>query len=200
LRIGIRATLLLLVAAIVPAALSAQGHPTADRSVQLYAFGGMTENYTGLEGGKNIGVTAGIDLGFGSYRGFLPTLEARGVYPFDSGTIVGEKSGLGGLKAERRYGNFHPYGDFLFGRGQMAYAGAGFLNPSQTIIYQRTNSNILSFGGGVDFDVTPSLAIKADVQYQHWDNTPVTASGSLYAKPITVGVLYRFGYRQRHPY
>jgi opacity protein-like surface antigen len=198
LRIGIRASTLLLCLFASLSLAHAQEGPTAARGLQLYAFGGATGTYTGLAGGKNLGVTAGVDVGFSAYHGFLPTLEARGTEPFSDGTIAALKNFLGGIKVERTYGHIHPYVDFLFGRGQVDYDGAGYLNPQQTILYQRTNSNIWSPGAGVDFDITRSLAIKLDGQYQKY-TVPVTTSGSIYAKPITIGVLYRFGYRQDRP-
>ena len=198
LKIGFHLTaLLFLLSAALPAAYC-QGNSTDVRPLQLYAFGGATGTYTGIEGGKNLGVTAGIDLGIGGYHGFLPTLEVRGTYPFDSGTIAGERDFLGGLKVERQYRAFHPYVDVLFGRGQIYYDGNGVLNPTYTILYQRSNSNLLAFGGGVDLDISPSFAIKADVQLQRW-NVPVTVSGKADAVPITIGVLYRFGYRNSRP-
>jgi hypothetical protein len=177
----------------------AQGNATDVRAIQLYGFGGATGVYTGLDSGRNLGITAGVDLGFGGYRGFLPMLEVRGTYPVDSGAVVSEENFLGGLRVERQYRTLHPYVDALFGRGQLQYQGAGALNPQQTVLYQRTNSNILAGGAGIDLDVTPSLAGRADVQLEHYD-TPVTTSGSIDSTAITVGVVYRFGYRQRRIY
>ena len=189
--------LLLLVCAASPA--FSQGTSTDLRAIQLYAFGGATGTYTGLSGGRNLGITAGVDLGYGMHWGILPQLEVRGTYPMDKGAVVGEKSAFVGLKVEKPYGRYHPYGNFLFGRGQMEYAAPGYLDPTETTLYQRTNSNVWSPGGGIDVDITQSFAVKGDFQYQHW-KTPVTPSGSLYSKAITVGVVYRFGYKQKHPY
>jgi len=191
------AFLLLLFFATIPA--FSQGSSTDLRAIQLYAFGGVTGVYTGLDQGKNLGITAGVDLGYGMHYGLLPQIEVRGTFPMDKGQVVGEKSFMGGLRVEKPYGRYHPYGDFLFGRGQLSYQGPGFLNPDGTVLYQRTNSNVWSPGGGIDIDVTRSIAFKADFQYQHFD-TPVTVSGSIYSKAITVGAVYRFGYRQNHPY
>jgi opacity protein-like surface antigen len=199
LKLGIRLfTLLFLLLGVLPAAYS-QGNSTDIRAIQLYAFGGITGTYTGLDGGRNLGITAGADLGFKGYFGVLPMLEMRGTYPVDNGQVVGERNFLGGLKVEKAYRSFHPYVDFLFGRGELNYQGIGILNPQQTVLYQRTNTNIFSPGAGVDFDISPSIAIKADFQFQHYD-TPVTTQGDIYSKAITIGALYRFGYRQRHPY
>ena len=197
-KIGIRlSTLLFLLFATVPAAYC-QADATDVRSMQLYAFGGATGTFTGIDGGKNLGITAGVDLGFGGFHDFLPTIEVRGTYPVDKGTLASESNFLGGLKVERQYRAFHPYVDVLFGRGQIDYEGVGQLNPSRTILYQRSNSNVFSFGGGVDYDISPSFAIKLDAQIQRWD-VPVITSGSANAYSGTLGVLYRFGYRDSRP-
>jgi hypothetical protein len=177
----------------------AQGNATDVRAIQLYGFGGATGVYTGLDGGRNLGITAGVDLGFGGYRGFLPMFEARGTYPVHSGTIVDERSFEAGLRVERQYRAAHPYVDILFGRGQLQYQGYSGLSPDQTVLYERTNSNIVSFGGGTDYDVAQSFAVKLDAQVQHYD-TPVTISGSINSTLLTVGVVYRFGYGQRRIY
>jgi opacity protein-like surface antigen len=190
-------SLLLLVFAALPA--FSQSHSTDYRALELYAFGGLNETATGLPNSTNMGITAGVDLGYGVHYGILPQLEVRGTFPMSDGTVAAEKNFLGGLKIEKIYGRYHPYANFLVGRGQIDYQGAGYLDPSGTVLYQRTNSNVWSPGGGIDFDVTQSFAVKADFQYQHYD-TPVTTSGSLYAKAFTIGVVYRFGYRQNHPY
>jgi len=166
--------------------------------MQLYAFGGVTGTYTGLSGGRNLGITAGADLGFGIHYGVLPQLEVRGTIPMDSGNLVGEKNFLAGLKVEKIYGRYHPYVNLLFGRGELNYHAPGYLDPTATVLYQRTNSNVWSPGGGVDIDVTRSIAFKADFQYQRYD-TPVTTSGTVYSKAITFGAVYRFGYRQSRP-
>ena len=197
-KLGIRLITLLLFATVLLPAAHAQANSTDVRPLQLYAFGGATGTYTGLDGGRNLGITAGIDLGIGAHRGFLPTLEARGTEPMDDGGVDAQKNVLGGLKVERLYRGFHPYIDVLFGRGAIDYQGAGYANPQQTKLYQVTNSNIYDFGGGIDYDLTSTIAIKADIQLQHW-NVPVTTSGSIYSKPITIGVLYRFGYGRTRP-
>jgi len=198
LKIGVRLSTLLFLLFVTTSAAYCQADATDVRSMQLYAFGGGTGTLTGIEGGKNLGITAGLDLGFGGYHGFLPTLELRGTYPVYSGHISSERNFLGGLKVERQYRAFHPYIDVLFGRGQIDYDGAGQLNPSHTILYQRSNSNIFAAGGGVDYDISSSFAIKLDVQLQRWD-VPVTTSGSANAVSGTLGVLYRFGYRDSRP-
>lgn len=177
----------------------AQAAPAYIQPLALSAFGGINGTYTGLSGGKNLGITAGVDLRFYNLRDYMFSAEVRGTYPVDAGTIDSQKDALGGLKVERTFfDSVHPYADFLFGRGLIDYQGPGYLNPSQTLIYTSSPSNVFSPGAGVDLDLYGPLAIKLDAQFQHWD-TPVTTSGSIYAKALTLGVVYRFNFNH-HPH
>ena len=198
-RPGIRTATLLLFALVTISTAHAQAHTTDSRPLQLSVFGGPTGVFTGLAGGRNLSFTAGVDLGFGTYRGLLPMAEIRGTEPFDDGNVDAQKNALGGLRVVKRFRIVHPYGDILYGRGEIEYQGVGYLNPAGNIYYQKTNSNIFSFGGGIDLDISPALSIKFDGQVQSY-KVPVTVSGELYAKPITLGVVYSFGFGQRHAF
>ena len=154
--------------------------------------------YTGIGGGRNLGITAGVDIGAFAYHGFLPALEVRGTEPIDDGQIDSQKNAMGGLKVERRYRNVHPYANILFGRGEITFSGIGYLNSQGTLYITETPFNVISPGGGVDIDVASSFAVKGDFQYEHFNVTDTT-SGTSYTKAITIGVVYRFGYNQRHP-
>jgi hypothetical protein len=181
----------------IAAAQSAK--PTADQNIQLTAFAAASGDYTGLAGGRNISVTAGIDLALAPWHGTRPTLELRGTYPIDKGTIVAQKDILGGLRLDFLLGRrVHPYGDFLFGRGQMNYTGtdckiAGvfgyYFNGS---CYGVTATYVYSPGAGFDYDLTNHLAIKVDGQIQQW-SAPPTASGTIDSTVGTIGLVYRFG-------
>ncbi len=201
-KIGIRlTTLLFLLVAAFPAAYS-QDNETVVRPLQLSFFGTGAGVLTGVSGGKNLAITAGGDLMFGNltYHGFLPGIEIRGTYPIYDGKIVSEENFLGGLKVQRNYGKFHPYGDVLFGRGELTYHGGGILNPQKTILYQKSNSNVITGGVGFDYDVFTSFAFKADAQFQDYTSVPVNTSGSGTATSVSIGVAYRFGYRDNRPY
>jgi hypothetical protein len=127
--------------------------------------------------------------------------EVRGTEPLHDGSIDSQKDVLGGVKIDHTYlQRFHPYADILFGRGLIDYQGAGYLDPSRTLVYTSSPSNVISPGAGVDVDFSDQFALKLDAQFQHWD-TPVTTSGSLYAKALTAGIVYRFNFNhhQRYP-
>lgn len=185
--------------AILPAVAHAQATPTGVEAFRLSTFAGATGTYTGLGGGRNLGVTAGVDLGIRSFFSLEPSLEIRGSYPFAKGVVDSQRNILGGVKLAKRFYAFHPYADILYGRGQINYAGQGYLNPSRNFLYQQTAGNVLSPGVGVDLNLSRQFSLKADFQYQRYD-TPVVASGHIYAKPITGALTYHFDFNRNHHY
>lgn len=176
--------------------------PTADQNIQLSVFGAASGDYTGLSGGRNLSVTAGADLALAPWHGTRPTLELRGTYPMDKGKIVAQKDVLGGLRLDFLLGRrVHPYGDFLFGRGQMNYGStchtsngtvSGYEDIFNGSCYQVSASYIYSPGAGFDYDLSNHFVIKIDGQYQQWGTVP-TASGKLHSTLGSIGLVYRFG-------
>jgi Outer membrane protein beta-barrel domain len=183
------ALFLSVLAASVQAA-HAQAVPTASANIQLSAFAGVSANYTGVELARNGDVTAGVDIGFRPFAGFFPGLEARGSYPIAKGNLVNQENFLGGIRLGRRKGNFNPYGDVLFGRGKLNFPN-GLSTPTNTFIVLSNTTNVLSFGGGLDYNLSQHFGVKGDFQFQKYD-TPVAASGSVFSKVFTAGITYRF--------
>ncbi len=218
----------LLVALAAAPRMGAQAVPTATQGLELSAFGGVAGRYTNLLGGKNLGITAGADLAFPAYRGFRPVAELRGSYPVHGGTIDRQRELLGGLRVERLYRNYHPYVDFLAGRGQIDYQRGGFAYGP--FIYLSSTTAVYSGGVGVDVDVTRHWSARVDFQVQHWGTPfpPVVASPSarltarmvpaalgrafpavigvplgsapqtIYPKVITFAAVYRFDFNHRY--
>jgi hypothetical protein len=172
-----------------------QATPAGTQQLQLSAFAGGTGTFTGLEGGKNLGITAGADLTFLAFRQFRPSFELRGTYPIDEGHISSQKNFLLGPKVEYPIGRFHPYVNFLIGRGAINYHDPGFIFGNTR--YLSTNTVVYSPGIGLDYSVTHNIAIKVDAQFQHWD-TPVVASGVIHPTALTVGAVYNFDFNPRH--
>lgn len=171
--------------------------PTASKLFEISAFGGINGTYTGLSGGKNLGITAGVDVGTRSYYGFRPFLEGRGTYPVDGGTIDAQRSALGGIRVVRRIlPSLHVYGDFLLGRGQIDYQNGGYPSPDGNFLILQSTGNVLSPGGGAEYRLSEHLTGLLDVQFQHWDS-PATPSGHLWSTPIMVGARYRFNFNRR---
>jgi hypothetical protein len=200
---GIILTLALLAASLcgVGAASAQSDHPTATRTLQLSAFGAASGVYTGLAGGKNFSITAGGDLGLPPWHGVRPTLEIRGTYPLDRGTIDAQKSILAGLGVEFLLNHrFRPYGDFLFGRGQMNYQTSQGADGYKFngYYYSLTTTYIDSPGAGFNYQFSNHLAIKIDGQFQRWASLAPTPSGTLYSKVGTAGLVYYFTFEGRH--
>ena len=173
--------------------------PTASKLFDISTFGGINGTYTGLSGGKNLGLTAGVDVGIRSYRGFRPSLEGRGTYPIDGGHIAAQRSALGGIRVERSVlPGLRVYGDFLLGRGQIDYQNGGYPSPDSNFLILRSTGNVFSPGAGAEYRFTRQLSGLIDVQFQHWDS-PATPSGTLWSTPIMLGVRYHFNFN-RHGY
>lgn len=199
--LSLTACVLTALATSLPATMKAQSLPTASRGIVPSAFAGIAGTYTRLNGGRNLGLTAGIDLGFRPFWGFLPSIEARGTYPIDNGQIVGEEHAEAGIRLQKRYRSVRPYADFLVGRGELNYQNGGIAVPMQAFRYIQSTSNVYSPGLGVEVDIKPQFALLLDGQFQIW-NVPfdpsgkTAGSGHIYSLPGTVGVVYRFNWLQ----
>jgi hypothetical protein len=192
LKTGFRAITLLFFSIAACSIARAQGTATAAQPIHISVFGAATGTYTGLDGGKNLGITAGADVSWKPFYGLYPSIEVRGTYPVDGGQVDAQKNILAGLKLEKYYGRLHPYGDILFGRDKIDYKSPGYPNSTGTLLYIDSISNVISGGGGLDLSVTDHIALKFDVQIQRY-GVPVNAAGDIYSTPISVGIVYRFG-------
>jgi len=184
--------MLLLATLPLPSVATAQqASPTATQDISLSAFGGVSGVYTGLAGSRNLSVTAGIDLALSPRQGLRPILEVRASDPIDHGKVVAQRYLLGGLRLDFLLGrSLHPYGDFLFGRGEMKYASGGYNFNDFT--YLASTTYVYSPGAGFDFDLNPHFVIKVDGQYQIWDGP--TPSGKVLPAVGTIGLVYHIGW------
>ena len=184
--------------ALIAANAHAQSsQPTASKLFEISTFGGINGTYTGLSGGKNLGLTAGVDVGTRSYRGFRPSLEGRGTYPINGGHIDAQRSALGGIRVDRYVlPGLRLYGDFLLGRGQIDYQNGGYPSPSGDFLILKSTGNVFSPGVGAEYRLTRQFSGFVDVQFQHWDS-PATPSGTLWSTPIMLGVRYHLNFNRR---
>jgi hypothetical protein len=173
----------------------AQSVPTATQQLQLSVFAAGTGTYTDLEGGRNAGITAGGDITYLGFRHFRPAFELRGTYPIDGGQVDSQKNFLLGPKVEYPLGRFHPYADFFVGRGGINYQNGGYFPPVGPG-YLSSNTFVYSPGVGVDYSLTHHLAVKADVQFQHW-NVPFPP-GTIHPTALSLGVVYNFDLNRHH--
>jgi hypothetical protein len=175
----------------------AQALPTATQALRISAFGGFTGSDFGLGASRNLGATAGVDIGVGGFHGVHPAVEVRGTYAVDGHVVASDKSVLGGIRLGHPFGRIHPYFDFLYGRGILDYGGAGYTNSTYTLIYTHTAGNVMSPGGGFDLSLSERFAVKVDYQYQRFA-TPVIPAQHITVTPITFGVAYKFNFNH-HP-
>jgi hypothetical protein len=184
--------------AIIAASAHAQSaQSTASKIFDLSTFAGLNGTYTGLSGGRNLGITAGVDVGLQPFHGYRPFLEGRGTYPVHGGHIASEKNALGGIRVERFVvPGLRLYGDFLLGRGQIDYKNGGYPSARGNFRILSSTSNVYSPGIGAEFSITHDLSGLVDAQFQHY-STPATRSGSLWSRPIMFGVRYRVDFNRR---
>jgi hypothetical protein len=193
-----RSILILAFGSLLSPTAFAQARPEAAPRNLVSAFAALTGTETGLGSGRNLGITAGVDLGFQPFHGLYPSLEARGTYPIDKGNVDSQKSLLGGLKLAVPLPfipRISPSGTALFGRGSINY-GAGYEVPETPIFYTISHSNVFDLGGGIDLKLSDHFFLKLDAQAQRF-STPVTLSRRLYATTANIGFLYRLHFR--HP-
>ncbi len=131
------------------------------------------------EGGPDplLGAGAYVDFGFRRYLQF----EAEGRWlRFNQYQNIYEDNYLIGPRIPiRKYGRFTPYGKALFGWGKM--------NFQYNYAYGRFAD--IALGGGVDYDLTPKLSLRAiDFEYQLWPNW---VNGTLKPYGGSFGVAYK---------
>jgi len=173
----------------------AQGSATASRALGISVFTGASAVDTGLNSGRNVGITVGADLTLRRRFGLNPAVEFRGTYPIEGGQADSQSNALLGIRLSGTLNRLHPYGNFLFGRGRIDYAPP-LLDPQKLFYYVQSTSSVLSPGGGIVADLNDFFALRADAQLQRYDS-PVTVSGHLYAVPITLGLVYRLSFDRR---
>jgi len=171
-----------------------QAAPTAVQQSQLSVFGGLTGEYTGLQGGRNLGLTAGVDYSLPGYVRFHPSIELRGTYPIEEGRTVREKDGLIGLRVSHLVGPFNVYGDFLYGRGEIKYISTFDIGQLQ---FLKSYTNVYSPGLGAEYQLTHHFGLRADAQFQRW-STPAIPAGSAWAEDLTGAVTYTFDFNHHY--
>lgn len=174
---------------------SPQSIPVATQQVQLSAFSTITPTSTGLGHGENLTVTAGADIAFVGLRRICSIMEIRGTYPIAGGNVDKQKSFVAGPVIEYAFGRFHPYGDFLIGKGAINYLSGGYIFGTEK--YISSSTVVYSPGVGLDYSFTHHFALKADLQYQHWD-VPVVKSGTINPTVLSLGGRYMFDFNSHH--
>jgi hypothetical protein len=187
--------LFLLVLLLVPggtASLNAQAIPIRERRAELSTFVTYTRVTPDYGQYDNGGVSFGVD--YSRYMRFVtPAVEFR--IKIANGSVVDERTYGGGIRLERQIGErFHPYGLFLISSGHINY---NFKPPNilpNGKPYTSDSSVVYSYGGGLDFDVTPNFAARGEFMAEHWSlggYTPITLTPTMWS----VGVVYRIPFK-----
>jgi hypothetical protein len=172
--------------------MQAQSLATATRGAEFTAFGGYTGSSTDYGYFAPLGMTAGGNFTLYPKHWFVdPSVELRFDYAHSTG--ISEHGYFGGprLQMDILEGRVHPYVDYLFGKGTVSYHPA--INGVTS-----TWGPAKSYGGGVDFDLTPHFSVKADFKQQSWNmgkNVSLKPDGSdftLAPRAYTLGVTYHF--------
>jgi hypothetical protein len=169
----------------------AQAAPAAERNGELsasFAYSLVSPKWNGISETNN-GLTVGLDYAHYVRRlPVLPSLTLRG--KFAPGNTVGERTVGGGLRAERPFGSFRVYGDFLVSSGVIT-----FTHPVIDVrgkLYATDDSIVYSAGGGVDVDLTKTWALRADYQHEWWS---IGINQNFAPNAMSLGVVYRLPFR-----
>jgi opacity protein-like surface antigen len=172
------AILLVLAACCTSLSASAQSIPTASRLGDLQVGGGFVFarsafNSTPIHliGGAAYTTFSLIDH-WGAEFDFHHTRSS-------ADSTVYERTYELGPRVFLTRGRLVPYAKVMYGRGVY-----NFSNNVANVAY-----NIYTFGGGADFQLTRSITLRGDYEYQSWAGFPL---GTLHPSVITIGVAYHF--------
>ena len=173
----------------------AQALPTATKGAEVSVFGGYTGSATDYGSAAKAGFLTGAHYTVFPRHWFVdPSVEFRFDYAHAAG--VSEHAYLVGPRLQMDFlgDRLHPYADFLFGKGTVNY------HPDISGITS-TYGPARSYGGGVDFDISRHLSLKADFQQQSWNMgksnvfKPDGSDFTLGPKTFSLGVTYHFQFR-----
>jgi hypothetical protein len=125
-------------------------------------------------------------------RGFTVEGEFRDISIGGSTTqpnLRQDTGGAGMLYAWPHYKNIHPYAKLLFG-----VASEDFFLPSNPT-YEHDTRGFVAPGAGVDFKAFGPVWVRADYEYQFWQNL---ISGTPEPNGFTFGILYNLKGGHRH--
>ena len=185
---------LVLLSVTAPALMSGVAHAqhadeTARQMIRLKAYGMYSSVNTNFQGdSRNNGVTIGGDIdGFRLLPRTEIGMDVR--YTFSRGLITNQYYYGGGPRLTVAVGPFKPYVDFLFGHG------SGVFNRTTDPTYTRDSTGAPTYGGGLEYQLTRSWGVRADVQRQIWR----FSSNQPYFYPVaaSVGLSYQFRFHGR---
>jgi hypothetical protein len=186
--------LFLIVMSVVPHGvmrLSAQAVPLREKKADLSVFGTYTRLTPDYGPQQNNGTTFGVFY-TRYWHWFSPAVEFR--VKIADGETVDEKTYGGGVRIEKSFGRFRPYGDFLISAGSINYHfRAPPIKPNGQP-YLSDSSVVYTYGGGLDFDLSDKFSARGEFQGENWSlggYTPITLTPTMWS----IGVVYRIPFR-----
>lgn len=187
--------------------------PTATRRGDLQVGGGFVADFPDYTEHKFYGYDIYADLDFSEHFGVEGEFRQANDHTIAAdGTHVPQyqRNLEGGLRYHRTYGRLLPYAKFMAGVARMEYPPAPPPAPDtqpQALI----NYGFIAPGGGIDYQLTTHISVRADLEYQMWfaepdqrlgyDSSAGTGGLPHGLTPIiyTGGVAWRFGSGQYVP-
>lgn len=176
-----------------------QASVTALRPIDISTYSGVTSTNSGFAHQRSLGLTLCVDTVVFAMPALSVATEARVTAPMNASEVT-ESNALGGIRIDRQDGPVRLWGDVLYGRAQMDYAGQGISVPQGSVAYTQSRSAIYMFGFGTSIDLTPTLSIYFDQQLERL-SSPVTSNRHALALPLTLGLSFHLPYlKHGHPY
>jgi hypothetical protein len=166
------------VAAAAPRVAQAQVQAPGDQGGLILSAGAMGSGYSIQYGQRKMaGITAFVDAD--TKRRFGIEAEGRWLEYFQTANVHVETYSIGG-RYHFHAGRFEPYAKGLIGFGDFNfpynYASGRYL--------------VVTAGGGLDFDWTPRITVRAaDFEYQDW---PQFTFGNMSSFGVNAGIRVRF--------
>lgn len=154
---------LVIVTSLASTRAVAQAEFTRTRAAEFSGFGMYTLLTPDYGSALNNGYSVGGD--FTKFFKFTAlSLEFR--FKDTYGPTVGERTTGGGPRFEYRLKRVHLYGDFLVSTGKITFANK---NDYGSFGKGYNGSVVLTYGGGLDYDLSPQWSLRFDLQGEHWD-------------------------------
>ncbi len=161
---------------------------SARQLIRLKAYGAFSYVRPDNNDSRAPGATLGGDIdGFHLLPHVELGLDAR--YSYSKGYFANQSFFGGGPRVSLELGAFQPYGDYLLGRGKEHFNHP--LDPN----YREDDTTVMAFGGGLDYRLSRSWSIRADVQRQRWSFS--VRQPYFHPVAVSVGASYQLHFRSR---
>ena len=181
-------------AALLTQSASGQAHKeTAIQAMRLQVYGVgsyMHPQYGSVQTGGGFGVGGAAGFTLHHVHRLEPAIDVR--YTYGTNSALTETFLGGGARLTYHMARFHPYGDFMVGTGNINFKQVDPTYPN----YRHDDSTVYMFGGGLDYDLTQTFALRVDFQQQKWQ----LAVGNVpfYPTHASVGLRYQFHFRNKY--